>query len=239
MIIKSANIRSLSSNFALLNDYVHEENPDLIALQEIWGVRDGINFLLDSYHEPKLKLRKNQRGGGVGFYIKDSIIYEPLETPFIEGVIKTIGVSIKINELEKINVINIYRPPSDTTLFFEYFSNLLSQFAHQKTIMVGDMNINSLNQNMITNEYNIILRTEGFKNLIDRPTRLESRSCLDHVLSSNTRSTRTKTSIENRALSDHQIINVTIDCNLSRNIAPTNNQICISKKMLEKIKNMV
>jgi hypothetical protein len=78
-IFASLNVRSLMSNHeqlsALLIDLVRNNvNLVAVALQEVWSVPypelvkiPGFNLILNT--------RKNSRGGGVGFYIKENTDY--------------------------------------------------------------------------------------------------------------------------------------------------------------------
>ena len=67
-------------------------NLEIIALQETWdiSVPDLVNIPGYSFVS---KNRKNQRGGGVGFYVKSGLVFKvikisPFEEKFFECILK-------------------------------------------------------------------------------------------------------------------------------------------------------
>jgi hypothetical protein len=86
-------------------------NIKAIALQETWNVPypelvhiDGFNFISKS--------RKNGRGGGVGFYLRDNLKYRVVKdlSTFIDNEFESLTVEIQINR-KRILLSNYYTPP--------------------------------------------------------------------------------------------------------------------------------
>ena len=46
---------------------------DVIALQEVWEIRDPLSLIIPGFQPLVCKTRTNMRGGGIGFYVKEGI----------------------------------------------------------------------------------------------------------------------------------------------------------------------
>ena len=204
----SINIRSLLGNFYLLNSYLALNNDiDVVLLQECWQINECLKLRLNNYDGPFLKLRKNSKGGGVGIYTKNSLNAKILDTIFVESEIETIGVEIKL-ENETKTIVNCYRPPKNNNRAIEILNELFN--SNKGCIFVGDININTLSDNNLSNDYKNLLKENGLHNKIDTPTRLASNSCLDHVLITKEITNQVECRVSNEAMSDHQVIEIVI-----------------------------
>ena len=94
--ILSQNVRSLGGKFDLLRDYLGRKKDTqitCIALQEVWSI--ARNYELPGYHQfvyntrDKGKTLNSNCGGGVGFFISNSLDYEVVQfkDEFVEGII--------------------------------------------------------------------------------------------------------------------------------------------------------
>lgn len=92
----SINIRSLHSNFDLLRATQNINNYGIIGLQETWANKHNLNYILNGFDYPIFRNRQNRNGGGVCFYIKEGLIYEMVRSPFDEGILETIAISLKV-----------------------------------------------------------------------------------------------------------------------------------------------
>ena len=148
--IVSINIRSLQGNFYLLDAYLAINNDiDIILLQECWQINEILKLKLNNFSGPFLKLRTNNRGGGVGIYVRESITAKILDTTFIESEIETIGIEIKL-ENETRTFINCYRPPKNNNRAIEILQSLFIRY--KGSVIVGDININFLTDNTLSND---------------------------------------------------------------------------------------
>ena len=104
--ILSQNVRSLGGKFDLLRDYLGRKKDTqitCIALQEVWSI--ARNYELPGYHQfvyntrDKGKTLNSNCGGGVGFFISNSLDYEVVQfkDEFVEGVYESIWVHLKLN----------------------------------------------------------------------------------------------------------------------------------------------
>jgi hypothetical protein len=106
-VFASLNVRSLMSNFnhlisIITNLTTKNVNLAVVALQEIWSVPypDLVQipgFILI------LKTRTNSRGGGVGFYIKESLDHKIINnlSPFFEKDFECLSIETSIRGRQK------------------------------------------------------------------------------------------------------------------------------------------
>ena len=117
--ILSQNVRSLGGKFDLLREYIGRQQDTqitCIALQEVWSI--ARNYELPGYHpfvyntRDKGKTLNSNCGGGVGFFISNSVDYEVVQfkDEFVEGVYESIWVHLKINSGRSKVLGCIYRP---------------------------------------------------------------------------------------------------------------------------------
>ena len=184
--ILSFNIGSMKSNF---NSFVAEIlnrklNFGVIGLCETHLTNATENI----YHIPNYKLftsNVSSGKGGVCVYVHDeigcklipdfSIITEHLETVFLEVIINKRVLIIGM----------IYRRPgTQMPLFQEDLSNILENI-HSDCILMGDLNINLLNQTHDNNINNFVNNLIEFSYIpvILKPTRIQNNTAtlLDHV----------------------------------------------------------
>ena len=207
-ILISTNVRSLNQNFDKLAEFVnrHNGNIKICALQEIWSVQSapklpGFAKLID-------RQRPNRRGGGVGFYVADSLEIKVINSPFLPGVLETLCLDIKITKKKTIRVLNVYRPPdARVKVLLDEIPNLPITKEHP-TFVVGDMNVD------ITD-----VRTQGLVqrfldyelfSIIDIPTRENKRTqtTIDHIYT-NMKSARSF--VYTTTISDHYTTAATIN----------------------------
>ena len=152
----SLNIQSLQSKYQklinLLNHFSSKGvNIDVIALQEVWQIPFPDLLQIPGYNL-FFKTRKKIKGGGVGFYIKDTINAQiiPNLSPFQEKTFETITLEITINNKSTL-ITSIYRSPSldaDSLRIFNSALDLLMRDIKVKnhdSFIFLDANINLLN----------------------------------------------------------------------------------------------
>ena len=129
-----------------------------------------------------------------------------MDSPFVQDIIETISIKIKTKD-KFIKVINVYRPPKPflSTDIEQIFDNV-----DNNTIFVGDFNVNYNGTGNKTVEYKAQLNEFGLKNIINLPTRLDSNTCLDHVLINKLNNNITA-KVLNEAVSDHQVLMINIE----------------------------
>ena len=221
-LFMSLNCQSLSSKHTsiktlmkeLANSNVH---IDILALQETWRLPYTDLIQIPGYHFT-YKQRSTNRGGGVGFYIKNSISYKLHEdlSHFTDNVFESITIEAKIQKKTYL-LTSIYRSPNpphnmtnaaQITAFTSQLDALLSMLNTKKlnSYLFLDSNLNLLLSNTdstISNYHDTILNN-GYLQTITKATRIQDEhfSLIDHILS-NTPSTNTQSGILVSDISDH------------------------------------
>jgi len=185
---------------------------DVIAIQETWQIINPNKVQIPGFNL-FYKTRAFSRGGGVGFYVKDTLSAKVIDnlSSFHEKVFESLTLEISHNNKKK-NFSNIYRPPSPnldlTNNFCEKLESLLSNLnlMNSQSIIFMDSNINLLN--LLTNaglrNFHDTITNNGFLKLILKSSRIlnNSFSLIDQILTNNTFSNITSGSIIND-ISDH------------------------------------
>jgi exonuclease III len=195
-------VQSLNSKFDSLKDYITDLtsknlNIEIIALQEIWQVNHLDLVTIPGFHPLISTQRRGMRGGGVGFYIKDTISYQfiPTLSPFENKIIESITLLLSHPNKSKFFVTSLYKSngiiPNITindqnTRFFDLFETLLENLAQKqhKSLIFTDSNINLLEINPLSMQYLNTILTNGFLQLQTKATRIvgNSRTLLDHII---------------------------------------------------------
>lgn len=202
------NIRSMRTNFnsflTTINNII--ENIKIIILVETNINEEETSFYEIHGFESNFINRPNRSGGGIAIYVRNNLTYTNISTTFSSFE----SLCIKINTLENITIVAVYRPPSLNVYdFIRELDDILQTIKRQKTvILLGDINIDLLKQTSVTNSYLDVLANNGMKCLFKECTRedlnLNSYTCIDHIfarckyLNTNIHTTIIKTKI-----SDH------------------------------------
>ena len=202
--IFSTNIRSLTKHITELKATVSNLETDVIALQEIWNPHAGF-VNIHNYQKIEMKKREKKRGGGVALYIKKTIKYE-LHKKLNETKLETIELIAVTLMLEESNVIvmSIYRPPdSDIKLTIKDIEKILNITRENKTVICGDLNIDTSTTNNQEKMYLNKLREYSMTQHITSYTRLtnKTKSTIDHTISNLKKITCLTT---HYTLADHQ-----------------------------------
>lgn len=150
---------------------------------------------------------------------------------YIKNDIETITETIELTEISLIQtnfktkntnyvIYSMYRPPSTSaTTFVTDLHNLIqkSEIA-DINIIIGDMNINILKQESITNEYVCMLANAGFESYINEPTRQTetTSTCIDHcfikIKSNKNMNTSINSYILQTSITDHYTQVISFEC---------------------------
>jgi len=215
-IFLSINVQSLPSKHGNLNVLINEFQKNkidisVIALQEIWQIPHTESVQIPGFKFVH-KSRAMNRGGGVGFYIKESLGFKVIQnlSPFVEKEFESITIETQINN-KKTYLTSIYRSPNISNeslrVFNDGLDNLLRNLnsKNQKSYVFLDSNINllNINNNGGTIEYLDTLLNNGFFQTIMKATRIQntSSSLIDHILTNKSHNESTGTLISD--ISDH------------------------------------
>ena len=112
-----------------LRETVKRLETDIIGLQEIWNPHAGF-VKIDGYKDIVMKKRTSgKRGGGLGFYLKNHMVYKTIDDVNNLNLkkLEVLGIRLKIDNNE-IQIVNIYRPPdSDTKTTLEELEQILKK----------------------------------------------------------------------------------------------------------------
>ena len=185
-----------------------DQKPDVIAITETWMTVDDdtSDYKLEGYQPIEANPRKEakRRSGGVAFYIRNDFHYTPVE--YVSDIECSI-IKVNFNGKDSKLFCVIYRPDTHKfTQFLQQFEDLLLFLKSLKyeLYLFGDFNIDTLKDETNNNRYDNFLNAYDLAVQNSEPTRVtpQSKTCLDHFISSNPTDTITlKTTI-----SDHYTI---------------------------------
>ena len=142
------NIRSVPKHFDDFLVYLKTIKlvPSVIGLSETWLTEQNSDlYSIDDYNFVS-KNRTNKRGGGVGLFVRSSLDHTMMKdhSVFIEGVMETVFVKIKLTTTKSLIVGNVYRPPnSDYSMFSATLESLLEEILRDNkyVYLMGDFNL--------------------------------------------------------------------------------------------------
>ena len=171
--VLSLNIQSLPAKYNELNDMLNKLSasnfsPEVICLQEIWQINDPSLFPLSNFQTLEFNTRTNARGGGVGIFVKNNIVYNVLNqySVFLDRIFESLFIEITDDNNQKIVIGSVYRPGTKCpglnfteqfAQFSDILSNILSELGskYDKIYIFGDFNLDLLkiNENKFISEY--------------------------------------------------------------------------------------
>ena len=222
--ILCVNIRSIRKNFSqfqvllsMLRIKFH-----LILLVETWlEVNINNGFELPSYTSHSIM--RHSHGGGLTLYVDSSFQSVKINNLCsINNCFESLFVNITLNSNSIVTIGCIYRIPSTSITEFNeiFFEHYLRQVHKNKTIILGDLNINLYNRDSNpTNEYLNNFLSLNFSPLIYYPTRVNPDdvtrySLLDHIFT-NIHESSTSSAVLEYQLTDHFPITGFIPVNIS------------------------
>jgi hypothetical protein len=156
--IMSLNVQSLPAKFSELKDFLDHCSannflPEIILLQEIWQITDPSIFSLNNYQPLIFKCRTNNRGGGVGIFVKNGLNFSLNNfSVFMDNVLESILIDVTFNK-KKYVVGSMYRcigkhptlsAKDQFGIFCDLLSNLLDNISSSELILGGDINLDVL-----------------------------------------------------------------------------------------------
>ena len=186
--IVSCNIHSYNKNNEAIKELVEKlQNPSCLLLQEVWQPK--INMNLKHYHPPINELRTIKKGGGLSIFVHHSLNYKKFEpiNKLITNNIEKLAVVISDTKLKNFLLVNIYRPPNVNFKHSLEELKLIFREAHISNIpmiLCGDLNIDTLKNDINAKEYLNTLQTFQFNQIVKEPTRISihKKSLIDHVV---------------------------------------------------------
>lgn len=184
------NVRSLCSKFDVFSELIADEDYDIVGLSETW-LHSGINDS-DLYIEGYNIIRKDRgsRGGGVAFYVKNSLKFKILSTPPSNSSLEHLWIHLKVQD-KNLCLGSLYRPPNtNLNSCIHDLENTLIEFIpnYDYVVFAGDLNVDFCNipntgYSYLSNFFN----KYGLHQLVTDPTHVtdSSKTLIDLIISSN------------------------------------------------------
>jgi len=189
-----------------LTELVSDRNKilDCLILAESWinALDDFKLYELRNYNSFQVS-RDSSQGGGIIIYVRKFFVTNVI-TRICNQHLEAIFVEILSSNLRQ-KVLAVYRPPSgNLSSFYEFMDDYLS--GHNDLIVVGDMNINLLNDDMCK-DYRDVMLMNDYIVANNSVTRLASGTLLDHIILKNKKNINaTICTSKNFKLSDHNFV---------------------------------
>lgn len=182
------NVQSLLARFDDFRSFLHNNDFDIVGLCETW-LADGVPARLVNIPGYNfIRKDRGSRGGGIGFFIRDSLGYEILHGG-ITSCLEQMWIKIGING-KSVIICVMYRPPSGSfSEFFSSFEDLVLRYHPSSSDIVigGDVNVDFLR----VDDFRVRRLSELFvqfnlAQIIDSATRITNRSAtlIDIILTS-------------------------------------------------------
>lgn len=213
------NVSSLKKHFSEILVQFKEafKYIDVLIFSEINLKSDVISMYQLLGYETYAVCRDTRRGGGVLMYVRDTYTFKRetltmTSCEYVAGSIVVRGVQLYL--------LAVYRPPSpaNVSVFVRELKSVVDSVScDQDIIIIGDVNINSLNmQHAETLLYEDMLSECKLLNVINDVTREEIRdgrfitSCLDHILIKQSKPSNFSSNVVRCGISDHHLVCINI-----------------------------
>lgn len=206
------NIRSLKNKIDEVELLINNYDCDLIILTETW-INDNEKQYYNMNHYSSIYSCRKRQGGGLGLFLHNSFDYKIIDIYESEN---HSCIIIKIEKLELV-VVATYRPPSfNINNFLQFLDEKIDKVValNHKCMIIGDMNINLLNDNNNTKRIMDMYSSNNFHLCnYNYPTRHSNNNhtLLDHIAVNFKE--KINMSIISNSLSDHDIQLLDINSN--------------------------
>lgn len=215
MKVAHLNVRSLVGKINELREHILAEDYTLVAVTETWlnSRIPSVNINIPGYHF--IRQDRETRGGGVGMYIKQNILFNVLDC---DDSLEQLWVKINYKKMSWA-VGCLYRAPcSSCNVFIDAFESTLSAVIPitDQIICMGDFNIDLLNmENYNSKHFSELLDSVGLCQIIQEPTRIaQSSSTLIDLIIVSDESLICKCGVRSLyAVSDHELVFCELDNN--------------------------
>ena len=204
------NINSLKKHIDELRISILDLKIDILAINETKldkGYSDG-QFAINGYN--LVRRDRDSRGGGVCFYIRDSINFAR-KSEFEDDFLEMIALEIKNPCSSPFLVLTWYRPPNLETQCFDKFRYLLQNIdsKYEEIFILGDLNCNLLANPLGAHTLCLmdLLSEFQLQQVIDKPTRVtpNHKSLIDHVITNATHKI-INFGVHPLSISDHNLV---------------------------------
>ena len=189
--IASLNITSLPKHIDELRIAMKNNEIDVLAINESRMDSSIAPEIITIHGYNWVSKDRNRFGGGVGFYIRNTINY-CLRPDLNDRDLEILTIEIIKNKVKPFLVTTWYRPPSDSINILYKFENCLKLIDNEdkESIILGDINCDLLGNNTtsLVSELKFITNLYQYEQLIKEPTRVtkDTSSLIDHFYTTNT-----------------------------------------------------
>lgn len=204
------NIRSVCTGFDLFSEMISKENFTVIGLSETWLDDRTPDYAIQINDYKLIRNDRQDRGGGVAFYIKKDIKYKILEAPN-SGPIEQLWLSTKVGG-KSLCLGTLYRPPNtNLMLVIDNLETILENFLPEFDYVLfgGDFNVDLLNENNSGYlQFTNFLNKYGLCQIIEQPTRVtdNTQTLLDLIISSSSDIVAGNEVFKMDDISDHHLV---------------------------------
>ena len=134
------NADGLGTKTVELTDRLNAEKIDICAIQETKLKESDQSPTIKGYRPAGRSDRKGRKFGGVMFYVRDSLNFDPGQKSATAGT-ESSTIRVKLSRAKWIDVTSVYPPPSNTTHKVAFAPQHIP--ATSNSIIVGDMGFNA------------------------------------------------------------------------------------------------
>lgn len=178
------NVRSVLPKIDQVQHLLNFRDLHVLGVGETWldNNIDDKEIGIDGYSI--IRSDRNRHGGGVMFYVHDSLSYQQVQ--LIGHEVESIWLKFDIDR-KKFVLGNIYRPPRSDIAYFDKILDLIEQAMNvsDNVIVIGDLNIDyKVDASLTTNPILQIEALFQMKQLVNAPTRttIDTSSLIDIIL---------------------------------------------------------
>jgi len=233
------NIRSTKAKHERVMDEIFAQHtPHVIILVETWlKIEDNQYYDIPGY-TTVYSNRHDKRGGGINMYFRNGSVKILNIEKCIEVYIEMISVVTNIG-----TICAIYRPPNQKNIrpFFEMLEKLLDHSNKNKTIVIGDFNIDLLStrktHKKVIDGYTNIFEAYGYYQLVNNPTRITDKSStlIDHILTNDCDYQNFSINNSSNDWSDHNTLLLCYKCSTQNTSVEDVDQWCFDSEYMENI----
>ena len=176
----TVNARSMRDKAPVLSDLMTSKNINILGITETWLTSretsadlaemtpKGFSF----FHKP----RTQRRGGGVGLFISMAHKFTSISLP-TQSSFESISGTLECGQ-SCLNVLNIYRPPGPSTIFFSELQDILSYMASlpHDLVLMGDFNLHVESSSSDVRQLTGILESFNLDQYVNFPTHIRGHS---------------------------------------------------------------
>lgn len=210
--IAHINTQSLLSSFDEFCVMMNSYNFDIVTLSETWlqDNKHQLDYVSIKGYESVFVNRKGQRGGGVGFYIRENLSFKARFDLTKNYSLEALCVEFRgRNKNTPFLILTVYQPSSredEKLKWLLEFEELLADIMTKWTgiiFVTGDMNIDLLgNEKESSKRYKDILSSYNLFQLIKKPTR-KLKTLIDHIITNIPNKVIRTDVLETDEISDH------------------------------------